>query len=183
VPTRAVSTTLAALLLGAALITGCSDDEGGGDDSAAPEAAPYVEALRQSFTTQQPGELFYRYSDAEATCIAERTMDAFGLDFFVDNDITAAELASVGNIVELEAPISEEQAEAAAAAVTDCDVDYGSYYTHGTGSDTVKACINEGVDPEVIADAGTSQYLGEPEAAFNILLPVMVVLGDCVAAG
>ena len=183
VPSRAVTSALTALLLGAVLVAGCSDDDGGGGDSTEPEAAPFVEAIRQSFTTQQPGELFFAYSDEEATCIAETTIDALGLDFIAENGITADALAAAPGLEALGVSISPEQAEDAAGAMSSCDISYGNFYTGRTGSETVVACIDDGVDPELVAEATAARYQGDQPTADGLLAPISGIIGACVAAG
>jgi hypothetical protein len=170
------------LLLGAVLVAGCSDDEGGGD-SEKPEAAPYVEALRQSFTTQQPGEVFFAYSEDEATCIAERTVDALGLEFITENEITADELAAAPGLQSLGVTITEEQATDAAEAMSSCDISYGNLFTGGTGSEAVVACIDDGVDPDVVAEATAALYQGDVAASNILMAPITGVVGPCLNAG
>ena len=159
-------------------IAGCSDG-----DEPDPDAEPYVDAMVVSLTTQQPGELFWAYSEEEATCIAEHTLDVVGSEFFIDNGITTGELEAAVGIEALGVRLDDEQATEVAEALESCDIDFGRYFSSGAGSQTAIECINEQIDVDAVMAAAAARLRGNEAEAQQLSGSVSSSVAACVTAG
>lgn len=169
---RGRNLTLAILLLLGAAAVGCSDD--GGSDA---DAQPYVDALVSSLQDSDgPGP-----TDEQAECIAERAIDAIGVDTLEDAGVTPEEVAESDgpeDFVEL----SEDQARDVAESFVSCEFDFAAAFAGEDASQEAIDCIDENLDEDDLVDAFALQFQGREDEADAALGTVFgAVQAECAS--
>ena len=163
------------ILLVAGGVAACGDDDGGAD------AQPFIDALSEELQADEDAPL----TEDEADCVAEGSVEAMGVDFLVENDITPEQLAEAEGPQDLDVEVSEEQARNTAEALFSCDIDIAASMLPADASDEAVACVEDNLDIDVFVDALTAEYLGNPEESQELFAPVFEALdaecGDFVS--
>lgn len=163
---RTLAITL--LVLAGPAVGACSDD-GGGD------AQPYIDALTESFQESEEGE--FAPTDEQAECMAEKTIDAIGVDTLEDADISPEEVVDSDGPEDLGLELSEDQATDAARAFVDCDLSFAEAFAGADAPDEAVECIDENLDEDRMVEAIAAQYQGNEDEADEIFGELFTDLG------
>jgi hypothetical protein len=165
---RGRTLALSLLVLAGPAVGACSDD-GGGD------AQPYVDALTESFLESEDGE--FAPTDEQAECMAEKTIDAIGVDTLEDAGISPEEVVDSDGPDDLGLELSEDQATDAARAFVDCDLSYAEAFAGADAPEEAIECIDENLDEDAMVEAIALQYQGEEDAADELFGELFEELG------
>lgn len=163
-------TALLALLALAVTGVGCSDD----DDGAAQE---YIDAVSASLLEDEE----FPVDEEQADCVAETTVEAFGVDFLEENDVTPEAFAEAEGPQDLDIEVREDQARRAAQAFVECDLPLGEFFAGPDATDEAVDCVEENLDEEALVDGLTAEYLGDAAESEELIASSVADVGEACA--